>query len=211
MSGAGSLSCPTCGHQVELGTPTCGNCGRDMSDLMGPQMPAAGGRVTPNVVTVPFPWARIGSVLVVLITAGAGFFVYQRSDEIRGAIEDVTVDLPGPGPDFEVPAVDAPVVGGHRNVQGVVRALRAGGFSCTGVDVQASNSYVASGSCLHDGFHVQINIYLTESTVEFGRDFYEVDPIFPNLRLENAFISSSLPVMRDMKRALGGKLNLPMS
>ena len=207
-----TFACPKCGHSLTVGTPICGNCGTILQGGSHVPEPLAARGIKPGAVIV---FALAVAVVV------AGFFgreaIGDAIDSLSDAVEDSTSGS-GAGQDIEIPDVDVPDVDpndpagprteGARNVGQIVREIRAAGIPCTNMDVQAADDYVTTGSCLSNGQHVQINVYLREVTMEFARDFYS-DWAFATAHRDNWWISGDTALMRRIATALDAKFKPP--
>ena len=203
-----TFACPKCGHSLTVGTPICGNCGTILQ----------GGAYVPEPLGARGirPGAVISFALAVAV-AVAGFL---GRDAIGDAFDSVTEDG---GPDINVPDIDipnidipdfdpgdplGPRVQGARNIGQVVREIRAGGIPCTSMNVQGADQYVASGSCLSNGQHVQINIYFRQVTFDFAADIYADYP-FASAQRDNWWISGDTALVRRIARATGARFRPP--
>ncbi len=208
-----TFPCSKCGHQLAPGTPICGNCGTILQG--GPHVPeplAARGIKPGAVITFA----------VVLATVVAAFFgreaIGDAFDSLSDAVEDSTTTGIGAGEDIEIPDIDVPDIDtgevggprtkGARNIGQIVREIRAAGIPCTNMDVQSADDYVASGSCLANGQHVQINIYFRQVTMDFARDFYS-DWAFATAHRDNWWISGDTELMRRIANALDARFRPP--
>ena len=146
-----------------------------------------------------------------LVFAGAIAFSF---DDIVNAINGIDDRVDSATEDFRddfgdgiggLGNTDEDVTIGYQSVDQVVRAINAGGVPCGQKQVDHADEYVATGSCQSRGTHVQINLYLKESTLDFGKDFYADSP-FTVVHKDNWWVSSTLPVVREIKRAIGGRV-----
>lgn len=209
-----TFACPKCGHSVPVGTPICGNCGAILQGG-GPHVPeplAARG-IRPGAVI---------TFAVSLALAIAGFLgrgaIGDAFDSLTDAVEDSTNPGIGGGQDIEIPDIDVPDIDtgevggprtkGARNIGQIVREIRAAGIPCANMDVQSADDYVASGSCLSNGQHVQINIYFRQVTMDFARDFYS-DWAFATAHRDNWWISGDTELMRRIANALDARFRPP--
>lgn len=211
-----TFACPKCGHSLPVGTPICGNCGTILQG--GPYVPeplAARG-IRPGAVV---------TFAVVVAIAVAGFLGRETIGDAIDSLSDAARDAgSGEGrfqpdipdidiPDIDIPEIDVgdgggPRVPGARNVGQVVREIRAAGIPCAQMDVQAADEYVASGSCISNGLHVQMNIYFRDVTMEFAREFYSDWP-FATVHRDNWWISGDTELMRTIARGTGARFRPP--
>ena len=143
-----TTTCPSCGEEVVVGNPMCGNCGGDMTSAS----PAA----TP--LGEPSPKRSIGlsrgvaalTVLILLGTLVTGFVVNLRSNLESGSpvpiapVEvEATVTEPGVAEEFPRDRSSRQ----YRGVKELFAALRSNGLKCTRARVQARGPAIQSGSC----------------------------------------------------------------
>lgn len=218
-----TFSCPNCGHQLEVGTPTCGNCG---TVLQG------GTYVPPPLGASGFNPARVVVIVLALaLTVGVVLARDEIADLFESAgdaVEDATRDITDPGGGGPAPngedgdgnggrggsaggrGKDGKGGGGadgeieYRRIPQVVAAIRAGGIPCSGTSVDASNAYVATGSCQSDGNHVQINLYFDPTSIEYAEDFY-AEFAFASVHDANWWVSGDEALMRRIHAVLGGR------
>lgn len=206
-----TFACPKCGHSLPVGTPICGNCGTILQGGTHVPEPLAARGIRPGL-TIAF--------LLALGLLVAGFLGREQIKDAFDSVGD-TFDDAAPGidvPDIDIPEIDipdidpgdglGPRVEGARNIGQIVREIRAAGIPCAQMDVQSADDYVASGSCISNGTHVQINIYFRQSTMAFARDFYS-DWAFATAHRDNWWISSDTGVTRAIARGLDAKFTPP--
>lgn len=214
MAVGGRHPCPKCGHELEQGTPICGNCGTIQGG--GPHVPqplAAAGIRPGAVITVG---------LVLALTAGAFFARGAIADLFRSvdtAVEDATGGAAGEQDPPDIGGGGAATPGGksdkgprvpigYRHVPQVVADLRAGGIPCTSTQVASADGYVESGSCQSNGSHVQINLYFDPGSMKLARQFY-AEFAFASVHADNWWVSGETALMERIQKVLGGKLNRP--
>ena len=216
------IPCPKCGHELEPGTPICGNCGTIQGGGGGTHVPQ------PLAATGIRPGAVIAAGLVVALAAGVFFArgaISDAFDSVSGAVDEATGGAAEDGDPQEIggggaggPGGGGPGGGGsnggprvpvgYRHIPQVVSDLRAGGIPCTSTRVDSSDDYVETGSCQSNGSHVQINLYFDPGSLKLARQFY-ADFAFASVHADNWWVSGETALMARVQKVLGGKLNRP--
>ncbi len=217
------VPCPNCGYGLDPSAPVCGNCGFDRTGKMvsGSVPSGSGGQDAPVTVQsgsdsplasgIGFPWKLITFLVVAGVIA---FFAYSLKDDVSKIVDDVqdgieefTSDInTGDGP-LGGTLEEEPRTPGYPGVRAVVREINAGGLKCNDISIDAAGPPVESGSCQarvgEFPAHVQINVYLTQNTLDFATDTYRDSP-FHHVHKDNAFVSSLRPVTKRIHGIIGG-------
>lgn len=210
-----TFACPNCGYQLEVGTPTCGNCGTILQGGTVVPPPLAATGIRPGLVIM---------TLLILGLGGAAFFARgliadlfeSAGDAVESLEEDPAQEPIGGG---RVPGGGAGggngggggeevVEIGYRRVAEVVRDMRAGGVPCSPARVDHSDDVIETGSCQSNGSHVQINLYFDPNAIEYAEEFYR-EFAFASVHDANWWVSGETALMARIQKAIGGRLHRP--
>lgn len=165
-----------------------------------------------------------GGVIKALVVVGALAVAFvalwqplkEAIDSVSEAVgsvgDSVTRQPPAEGSPADPPGggavrVREPAFGGVRDV---ARALNEGGLRCRPVRVDAEDDYVSTGSCQAGPVHVQINVYLNQSSLSLVKEsFFSEDFPFAFVLKGNTYVITQAPVARRVHRVIGGRLRLP--
>lgn len=209
---AGGTQCRNCGYPLNAEASVCGNCGSTQS----------GKRIGSGPTYTPSPVSAKLFTRLVMLAIVAGVFVFVRGpimdaiDGMRDAFEESEIpgifstaqddggELPGVVPPIpEDPATNK----GFSGVRELVDALHRGGFKCDQTKVDSEGSSVSTGSCQGYGAHVQINVYLEQTSLDsVENSFSDKDFAFSYVHKDNWFVITQHAVAKKAHKALGGKL-----
>jgi hypothetical protein len=213
--------CRNCGHQLDAGTPICGNCGTIVGSG-GPRVPqplAAGG-IRPGAVIAA--GLVVALAVGVFVARGAISDAFSSVTDAEHDVEDfidppepIRIDVPGQnegkgrgGGGKNGGGGQQATKSGYRNIDELVRDLRAGGVPCSPARVDSADEFLATGSCQSNGSHVQINIYFTPQGLAFAEEFY-AEFAFASVHDDNWWVSGETSLMANVQKALGGRLHRP--
>ncbi len=209
---AGQTPCRNCGYPLNAEASVCGNCGSTQS----------GKRIGSGPTFTPSPVSGKLIRRLVVLAIVAAFFAFVRGpimdavDGVRDAFEES--EIPGifstaqddgggaPGIVPPIPEDPAPPKG-FSGVRELVDALHRGGFKCDQTKVDSEGSSGSTGSCQGYGAHVQINVYLEQSSLDSVKNsFFTDDYAFSFVHKDNWFVITQHAVAKKVHKALGGKL-----
>ena len=193
-----TINCPNCGYAVEIGTPTCGNCGLQIGDYRPPaQQPiAASGRSGAT------KWLVVLFVFVVL-----GGIVWRVSGAIGDFVRDSNFNEAFEAEPVPVETVESP----YKGVREIAVALNEGGLRCKQIKVDNADEYVTTGSCQVPGkriplTHVQINIFFQKLSLDAVEEQMR-GHAFTYVHDANWFVITLDPTARKVHKILGGEIS----
>ena len=221
---SGKVPCRKCGFPLAPEASVCGNCGNRKGTRIG-----VGAGTGGSLADGRLP-GGITKALVILGALAVGFMLVQEPalealDKLVESFESATVG--GDSDPGSTGLGDASTNGGGQapggrsdgvtgrtkgfgGVREVIKALNRGGLRCVSPRVDGADAYVASGSCQANGVHVQINVYLAETSLAAVTDsFFSNDFPFAFVLKDNTYVISQAAVARRVHDIIGGRFVPP--